>query len=257
MPHLENLLPLVEKLPPITLDEMKSIRLMRRTDTKFVTKINKLIELLKMADGHYYAQRVNDVALSPYATTYFDDRKRSMFQTHQRNARPRMKVRVRTYLNGGVSFLEVKKKDNHGRTHKKRIKVESLENVLKHREGEDFLEKHTGLTFDDLQPTVSNRFHRITLVNFEKTERLTIDFDLRFLNNDTGGEEEFDNAVIIELKRDGRVPSPILPLLRTLRIHPSGFSKYCIGAVMTESATRVNRFKKKLRRVRKTVEGIA
>lgn len=253
MTYLDNLQPLVDKLPPITIDEMKSIRLMKRTDTKFVTNLDKLAELLKMVDGHYYAQRVNDIAFSPYATTYFDDPVRSMFQTHQRNARPRVKVRVRTYINGGDTFLEIKKKDNHGRTHKKRIKVESLETVLQEREGEKFLQKHTDLTFDQIQPTVSNRFHRITLVNFEKTERLTIDFGLRFINNETGGEEEFADAVVIELKRDGRVPSPILPLLRKLRIHPSGFSKYCVGAVMTESATRVNRFKKKIRRIHKSV----
>lgn len=253
MPHLINLQPLIDKLPPITLDEMKTIRLMKRTDTKFVTNIEKLIELLKMAEGHYYAQRVNDIAFSPYATTYFDKPSLAMFRTHQRNVRPRVKVRVRTYINGGDTFLEIKKKDNHGRTHKKRVKVGTLDAVLHDREGEDFLEKHTALTFDDLQPTVGNRFHRITLVNFEKTERLTIDFDLRFINQETGDEEELSNAVVIELKRDGRVPSPILPILRTLRIHPSGFSKYCIGAVMTQRTTRVNRFKKKIRQLHKIV----
>lgn len=254
MTHLQRLSPLVEQLPPITLDEMKSIRLMRRTDTKFVTQTDKLIELLKMAEGHYYAQRVDGIALSPYATTYFDTPRRTMFHTHQRNARPRVKVRVRTYLNGNESFLEIKKKDNHGRTHKRRTRVSSLQAVLQNREGEDFLQQHTGLTFEDIRPTVSNRFQRITLVNYEKTERLTIDFGLRFINNETGSEEDFPQAVVIELKRDGRVPSPILPLLRRLRIHPSGFSKYCIGAVMTQSATRINRFKKKLRQVRKVVD---
>ena len=62
-----------------------------------------------------------------------------------------------------------------------------------------------------------------------------------------------DDAVIIELKRDGRVPSPILPLLRELRIKPQGFSKYCIGSVVTNKSLRVNNFKLKLRSVEKTV----
>ena len=88
-------------------------------------------------------------------------------------------------------------------------------------------------------------------MNFGKTERLTIDFDLSFYNYETGKESGMDNAVIIELKRDGRVPSPILPMLRTLRIKPSGFSKYCIGTAVTNDHLQRNRFKPRLRKIGK------
>ena len=54
---------------------------------------------------------------------------------------------------------------------------------------------------------------------------------------------------IVELKRDGLVFSPVLEMLRQLRIHPHGFSKYCMGAAMTNDSLPVNRFKKKLRDV--------
>ena len=109
------------------------------------------------------------------------------------------------------------------------------------------------MTWYDLVPTVGNRFRRITLVNTEKTERLTVDLGLEFHNYETGTDESMGDAVIIELKRDGRVPSPILPILRRLRIKPQGFSKYCIGSVVTNGNLRVNNFKLKLRMVRKTV----
>lgn len=245
---------LAAQLPPITLDEMKGIRLMKRTDTKFVTNVETLSRLLALCRGHYYAQRVADDPVSPYTTLYFDDAARhGMFYKHQAGHRPRMKVRARTYLNGGVSYLEIKQKDNHGRTRKKRITVPSIEAVVDHRAGEDFLKERTGLSWDDLCPTVRNYFRRITLVNFEKTERLTIDFDLNFSNYETGVTASMAEAVIIELKRDGRVPSPILPLLRQLRIHESGFSKYCIGSVITNPGLRVNNFKQKLRSIRKQV----
>ena len=129
----------------------------------------------------------------------------------------------------------------------------SLEAVLQERAGEDFLTEASGLTWSDIVPTVGNRFRRITLVNFGKTERLTIDLGLQFHNYETGADGMMDDAVIIELKRDGRVPSPILPLLRELRIKPQGFSKYCIGSVVTNKSLRVNNFKLKLRSVEKTV----
>lgn len=245
---------LVEQLPPITLDEMKSIRLMKRTDTKFVTNLNTLARLLQMCQGHYYAQRVADDPISPYTTLYFDDLGRhDMFRRHQAGHRPRTKVRARTYINGGISFLEIKKKDNHGKTRKKRIQVPSIDAVANDRVGEDFLAEQTGLTWDDIRPTVRNYFNRITLVNFEKTERLTIDFDLRFYNYETEQEENMGQAVIIELKRDGRVHSPILPLLRELRIHQNGFSKYCIGSVITNPNLRVNNFKAKLHDIQKKI----
>jgi hypothetical protein len=57
--------------------------------------------------------------------------------------------------------------------------------------------------------------------------------------------------VIIELKRDGLVFSPVLEMLRQLRIHPHGFSKYCMGAALTNEQLPINRFKKQLRDVEK------
>ena len=130
----------------------------------------------------------------------------------------------------------------------------SLDAVINEQAGQDFLEQRAGLSFDDLTPTVGNRFNRITLVNKGKTERLTIDFDIRFFNYKTQATATMDNIVVIELKRDGRVPSPILPLLRKLRIKPSGFSKYCIGSAVTDQTLRVNRFKKRLIKIRKIKE---
>lgn len=109
----------------------------------------------------------------------------------------------------------------------------------------------TGYSFTDLRPTLGNRFDRITLVNFGKTERLTIDFGLRFYNYETEQEAEMGDIVVVELKRDGRAPSPILSILRELRIKPSGFSKYCIGTAITNARLRQNRFKPRLHKIGK------
>ena len=78
------------------------------------------------------------------------------------------------------------------------------------------------------------------------TERLTIDTNLRFHNVATGNYRFMDNIVIIELKRDGRVPSPVISLLNQLRIKPHGFSKYCIGSALTNDELHCNRLKPRL-----------
>lgn len=236
---------LLGRLKPITLAQMSDIRLMNRTDTKFVTSKEKLMELLEMADGKYYAQSIDGNMIARYMTTYWDTPDHLFYLEHHNGRSPRQKVRVRTYMDSDITFLEVKTKNNHGRTKKKRVEV-PCQQIEAAGGNEEFLQGlvHKGL--DDMHPTVRNQFRRITLVNYAKTERLTIDFDVQFHNEETNVDAETGNLVIIELKRDGNVYSPVLDILRQLRIKPSGFSKYCIGSVMTNSTLKHNLFKPKM-----------
>lgn len=247
--HIQELL---GALPPITLEEMSSVRLMNRTDTKFVTTIPQLIKLLALVRDDYRVQEACGHRLSPYATTYWDvAHDHTMFRTHVLGRKPRTKVRVRTYVDSHTSFLEVKHKDNHGKTDKKRVSAPSADCIMTDAGDREFVAQTAGYAPESLCPTLSNRFDRITLVNNAETERITIDINLCFRNCETQREAELDNLVIIELKRDGRQPSNILPLLRQLRIKPSGFSKYCIGSAITNGALPQNRFKPRLRRLSK------
>ena len=236
---------LLQHLEPITLEQMSSIRLMNRTDTKFVTSKDNLVRLLEMAQGKYYAQFNNNSRIANYMTTYWDTDNHRFFLEHHNGRAPRQKVRVRTYMDSDLTFLEVKTKNNHGRTKKKRVEVPSQEIEVQGTNGE-FVEAlvHQGL--NEMHPTVRNQFHRITLVNYGKTERLTIDYDVHFHNLETGNNANVGPLVIIELKRDGNVYSPVLDILRVLRIKPSGFSKYCIGSVMTNKNLKRNIFKEKM-----------
>ena len=252
--HLdERIRDLVNQLEPITLEEMSGIKLMNRTDTKFVTNKHQLIRLLEMARGEYYAQFTNDSMVAEYITTYWDTDELSYYFQHHNGRAPRQKVRVRTYVGSDLTFLEVKTKNNHGRTKKKRSEVPSQEVEQVRAEADEFLGPKVHRSLADIHRTVQNHFHRITLVNKGKTERLTIDFDVEFHNFDTNDEAHTGELVIIELKRDGNVPSPVLDILRQLRIKPSGFSKYCIGSVMTNRGLKHNMFKEKMVWIRKLV----
>lgn len=250
MENNTRILALLHKLKPITLEEMSGIRLMNRTDTKFVTNKAKLEQLLEMAQGKYYAQFLNDSFIADYMTTYWDTEQYDFYLDHHNERAPRQKVRVRTYMDSGVTFLEVKTKNNHGRTKKKRVEVPCQE-ITPENGNEDFLQKLVQKGFKEMHPTVQNRFNRITLVNYGKTERLTIDFDVRFHNQETSEKACTGDLVIIELKRDGNVFSPVLDMLRELRIKPSGFSKYCFGCLMTKKGLKKNLFKKKFVKVRR------
>ena len=83
---------------------------------------------------------------------------------------------------------------------------------------------------------------------------LTIDTALHFHNVVTGADRDMGDLVIVELKRDGLCYSPVLEMLRQLRIHPHGFSKYCMGAAMTNSELPIHNFKPKLHDVERIIE---
>ena len=243
---------LLKTFAPISLEQMSSVKLMNRTDTKFVTTLERLQQLLKMAQKDYYVQEIDGERNLEYDTTYFDTRNFDMYCQHQYNHANRQKIRFRTYCISGLQFMEVKTKNNHGRTKKKRMEVTDMN--LRDEEKRQFLSEHLRYDAGSLQPALNNHFSRITLVNRAKTERLTIDSSLRFHNLQNDLMLDMGDLVIIELKRDGQVFSPVLEMLHQLHIHPHGFSKYCMGSALTcQHLLPVNRFKTKLIEVRKLV----
>ena len=235
---------LLQQFYAITLEEMSGIKLMNRTDTKFITTMARLEELLVKAQSQYFIQETNGERNMPYFTRYFDTPDCDMYVSHQNGKKTRQKVRVRSYENSALAFIEVKNKNNHGRTKKKRISLEDkdcpFESYI------DFLSEHLVYNPEILLPQIENSFNRITLVNKRKTERLTIDTSLRLDNKVTGNNMLLDKLVIIELKRDGNEYSPIRDIMRDMRIMPQGFSKYCMGMSLTNESLKRNRFKERL-----------
>ncbi len=243
---------LLRQFDPITLAEMSSVKLMNRTDTKFVTTLPMLERLLQMAVDDYYVQEIDGERNMLYDTTYFDTNDFAMYNQHQHGVARRQKIRFRTYVSSNLQFMEVKTKNNHGRTKKKRIEVGDMD--LSDPAKRSFLASTLRFDVDSLLPHTHNLFRRVTLVNKGKTERLTIDTDLSFHNILTDSDRHMGPLVIIELKRDGLVYSPVLNMLKQLRIHPHGFSKYCMGAAMTNNDLPQHRFKLKLREISKITE---
>ena len=243
---------ILDSFAPISLDEMSSIRLMNRIDTKYLASEDQLKQLLLMAQGEYMVQSINGVRQSEYSTQYLDDRFNTMYLNHHNGRLTRQKVRIRTYVDTGDYFFEIKLKNNHGRTKKKRIHLTGADTYVQDGAAQ-FLEEHAMLSIplSDLNPKVANHFKRITLVNNAKTERLTIDRAISFHNNETGLDKSMDRLVVIEVKRDGNTYSPIQDLLREVRIFPSGFSKYCIGMALTTPGIKRNLFNDRIRKIEK------
>lgn len=236
---------------------MKSVKLMNRSDTKFVTSTRLLEQLLEMIDDEYFIQVTDGNSIAPYHTLYFDTPDCRMYTIHHNGIKRRQKLRIRSYVDSQLHFLEVKTKDNHGKTKKKRVAVDVdpstclTEAFSAPVDNASFLERHLWYDPALMTPQIENSFSRITLVNRLKTERLTIDTRLRYHNLITDARCSLDNIAIIELKRDSLQPSPIIPHLLRLRIFSMGFSKYCMGMALTNPDLKQNRFKERLRLVSK------
>ena len=238
----------------ISLDEMSGIRLMNRIDTKFVTTMPVLRTLLEMAMDDYMAQEIDGQRNMRYNTTYYDTLDYDMYYQHQYGHAGRQKLRFRTYVSSNLQFMEMKTKNNRGRTKKKRMEVTDM--GLDDEVKLEFLAKHLRYEPETLMPAIQNEFDRITLVNKARTERLTIDTNLQFHNLVTGKKRHMTPLVIVELKRDGLCYSPVLEMLRQLRVFPHGFSKYCMGSALTNHHLQVNRFKPKLIDIKKIAASV-
>lgn len=260
---IETIKTALTQFAPIGLEDMMAVKLMNRTDTKYVVRLSKLVELLQAAKDDYFVQTNNaGDRIAGYHTVYLDTPDHQMYMRHEKGHKPRQKVRMRTYLDTNETFLEIKHKNNHGRTGKKRM-VMTLQNddaeanqlvpkvLAKLKQPPLFTHIDGQLAPGQLQPdtlmsVMDNWFERITLVNRGMTERLTIDLNLRFHNFETGQEASMEQLAIIELKRDGHHPSPMHDLLIRMHVHPGGFSKYCIGSTLTNPNLVNNNFKEKL-----------
>jgi len=243
----------IEGMSSISLSEMSGIKLMNRVDTKYLMPARLLLDLLMKLDGDFRVQEVNGKRLASYKTMYYDTGEIEMYVMHHDRRINRIKVRTRTYLDSGISFLEIKKKDNKGRTKKTRIAIpnNNFNNFSENLEAVEFLERKSGYLMSDIKPHVSSTFSRITLVNNNKTERITIDTDLKFTNHRTNITAGVPELVIIELKQDGRIHSTLRDVLAEFRVFPGGVSKYCLGTALTNKEAKINRFKQKLRYIEK------
>ena len=247
----------VASIAPITLEEMEGVKLLNRIDSKYLTNERVLLQVLADAEAcGYRALEAEGAKISPYYSVYYDTDGLKMFLDHHNARLVRQKVRTRVYVNSGEAFLEIKRKNNHGRTKKKRTGIPQAEmnGFSADLAAVAYLEKHSDFTAAQLSPAVSTAFRRITLVNPERTERITIDTQLEFVNFRTGRRASLLDAVVIELKQDGHAASTMKQILLQRRVKPVRISKYCIAETLTDPSAKSNRFKPKVRAIEKTID---
>lgn len=244
---------ILQTFKPISPEEMSTVKLMNRVDTKYMVYKHQLPYILQNLCAYYYVHTIQNTCIRTYNTVYYDTPHVQMYLDHHNKKPNRLKLRAREYGITGDVFCEIKRKNNKGRTRKKRIVIHKQEwlTMLQQPQTACFVQQYLPYDISTLSPQVQTGFKRITLVNYAYTERITIDIDLNFYNYTTHKQQPMEALVIIELKQNAHSPSYIKQVLSDMRVKPHKISKYCLGTMLTRSDVKTNRFKGKLNYIQK------
>lgn len=245
---MNNLSATLRTFMPISLQEMDHVKLLDRIDTKYMLHEDLLQEYLAAVSAQYNILVIGGKLLHPYETLYFDTPDFRLYKMHHNGKRNRYKLRCRKYVNTGISFFEVKSKTNTDRTVKQRMQVENIPEILTEQLNQ-YIFKHTPGGLHNYVPSLRVFFDRITFVNKEENERLTIDLNLRYASN--GDEKSIDNIAIVEVKQEKHSVSPFRELMKMERHSKNYMSKYCLGVTCLNKGLKMNRFKQKLNTLNK------
>ena len=249
---------LLAAFAPIHLSEMGSVALQDRIDTKYILLERQLYAALALLAADYRVLDIDGVRLNHYRTLYFDSDDFALFRQHHAGRRDRYKVRSRSYVDSGLSFLEVKHKIGDNRTLKSRMATDAFMDELTDGAG-GFLHEHLPFDPATLRPQVWNEYTRITLVSLADCERVTLDLNLSFSAGGRAGSRPpmaLPGLAIAEVKQDAiNRNSPFVRCMRQLNRRPAGFSKYCAGVTLLHQEIKHNNFKPRLRAISKLLRG--
>ncbi|MBK7173718.1 MAG: polyphosphate polymerase domain-containing protein [Bacteroidales bacterium] len=245
---MEDISPILALFEPISLEEMDRAKLLDRMDLKFIFQRSLLPEILRNCQENYKVLSIKEERFSRYETHYFDTTDFSMYIQHHNGKLNRHKVRYRKYVDSGLCFFEIKFKTNKGRTIKDRVKVKELKSNIEGA-SEQLLIKKTDFEATALVESLKVNYNRITLVNKNLSERVTIDVSLSYGTQPNCCE--YPGIVIAEVKQEKTSRSPMISVMQSHHIHPLSLSKYCLGIASMNQDIKSNNFKPKLLHVKK------
>ena len=248
---------------PTTLEDLNSAAsLLARVDRKYLVASSAAQNVVDALTGRALVLDIDGRRSFSYASTYFDTPGLDSYLQAARKRRHRFKIRTRSYLDSGLTLLEVKTRGPRGATIKQRLDYRAADADRLTEEGIDFvvecLAPLTGSaqearrTAQSLRPVMATTYRRTTLHLPDDDARATIDTDLAWtalaprsgassgLSSTTGAGRTRPTAVgrgasraagplaVVETKNPAR-HSPTDRYLWAAGHRPSRISKYATG----------------------------
>ncbi len=227
----------VDRFDPIGLDDLvERASLLSRVDRKYVVPAAELPRLLAAAPSSARVLEIGGSRTFGYRSTYLDTPDRLSYLLAGRRRRRRFKVRTRSYLDTGTSWLEVKTRRARDLTVKERVAHHdvAVDGPLT-PDGRVFVADRLAaagipVDADALEPVLVTAYLRSTLFLPESRSRVTIDTELGWTTLTRTDHTDLDRSslAVVETK-SGSSPSGFDRLLWTRGHRPRQISKYGVG----------------------------
>lgn len=229
----------------------RTAELQTRVDRKYILPAPELAAVVAALPAPTRVLEVDGERALRYASRYFDTPALDSFRGAAYGRRRRFKVRARTYVDSGGTFLEVKTRGGRAATVKDRIPVAGDTLTADAAAAAAELLADAGIpgaarVAASLGPVLDTAYRRVTLLLPDNT-RGTIDADLRWRRVPTGERLALPGTLIVETKSAGR-PGPLDAALWRAGHRPSSLSKYATGLAALDPALPRNKWLRVLRR---------
>ncbi len=241
----DTTLPL-EHLEPVGLAELETgAALLTRKDRKYLVPLAVAEQVISR--GGLRVLEIDGRRSFHYESVYFDTPERVSYLAAAYKRRRRFKVRTRSYLDSGTCSLEVKTRERHGLTEKHRLGYNILRRSQLTEAALEFVGGFETIApvSRELQPVLTTRYDRTTLLDTASMSRITIDTDLQCVAVD-GSSVSLPGMAIVETKTTGR-PCAIDRLLWEEHERPTKISKYCTGLAALTPGLPANKWNRVLR----------
>ncbi|ERH32154.1 MULTISPECIES: polyphosphate polymerase domain-containing protein [Actinomycetaceae] len=220
-------------LETIGLDELNErAAMLTRVDRKYALDAATASSVLSRLPEETRVLQIAGQVSQGYASTYYDTPDMDSYLLTALKRRRRFKVRARTYLSTGASFLEVKTRGPRGVTVKKRMSISWDEAGAplagERRSWVAGKVEHTGYAHlvPALEPVLAGSYERNTLLLPDGAGRATVDTDLTWRSLRTDGTEVARPDLVIIETKSGATPSVVDHLLWEGGVRPVKISKY-------------------------------
>ena len=269
-----------DHLASTSLAELNSAAgLLTRVDRKYLVPLERAQELVGGLSSEARVLEIDGRRRFSYASTYFDTPGLEAFMLTARKRRRRFKVRIRTYLDSGLCFLEVKTRGARGTTVKRRMGYHPDDASRLTGSGRAFVAAclaSTGVTGPAaardvaaaLRPVLATTYERTTLHLPEAEARATIDTSLTWRRLTPGvreraagvagapqalrpahlttaindGEPVAVAGVAVVETKNPATPSPVDRALWDAGHRPARISKYATGMALLHPELPANRW---------------
>jgi hypothetical protein len=178
---------------------------------------------------------------------YFDTPNRDSYLAAAHKRRRRFKVRTRSYLDSGLCSLEVKTRERRGLTEKYRLPYSIDRRAFLDGEALEFLNQFelVASLSAHLEPALTTRYERTTLLEPNSMSRITIDTNLQ-CETPIGSSISLPAAAVVETKTSGR-PCAADRFLWSTHERPIKISKFGTGLAALTPGLPANKWNRVLR----------